>query len=62
MFNIKNQSANPYYSCFYRCGKLKLMIMEVMDILIKMENGLIMKNINKIVILIIIMMQNVGML
>ena len=38
------------------------MIMEVMGILIKMENGLIMKNINKIIILIIIMMQNVGTL
>lgn len=35
-----------------------LMIMEEMGILIKMGNGLIMKNINKIII---IMKQNVGM-
>ena len=32
-----------------------------MDILIKMGNGLIMKNINKIIIPIITMKQNVGM-
>ena len=38
-----------------------LMTMVVMDILIKMENGLIMKNINKIIIPIITMKQNVGM-
>lgn len=37
-----------------------LMIMVVMDILIKMGNGLIMKNINKIIIPIITMKQNVG--
>ena len=38
-----------------------LMIMEEMGILIKMGNGLIMKNINKIIIFIIIMKQNVVM-